>query len=196
MAPNKVRLDLMVNESTKEFLQEFARDNGVSMSEMVDRLIVEHLINEGGHVDESKRSMSAATMDALRMAELQDAVKEAISDGSICSFEQYCETEKGHSGAHAHCLVYSPSKWDCYAEIVADMCVDEIHDDIISTYSDLFQTVDVYLSWYEDTDGHHLMGLCVVPKGGNPTSAIDNYDWDANVTWPDGKPEPQCIWSE
>ena len=194
MAPRKVRLDLMVNEGTKEFLQSFAREQGISMSEMVDRLIVEHLMNESW--EEAPRGSHEATIDALRIDELKEEVNDAISEGAICSFEQYCAQATTGDSVHPASLVYAPSKWPHLGLIVADMCVDEQHDDIISTYGgdshgSMLNTVDAYLSWYEDTDGYHINGLCITPKGKGPQHT-DCYDWSSPATWPDDVPEPQC----
>lgn len=193
MAPKKVRIDLTVNESTKEFLQSFAREQGISMSEMVDRLIVEHLMKESW--EDNPQSSHEATMDALRIAELQGDVNYAIERGAICSFEQYCKSVHDGTNENAGSLVYAPSKWPGFQLIVADMCVDELHDDIVSTYGGdshdgMLSTVDAYLSWYEDTDGYHIDGLCIVPKGKNPQYA-DCYDWSSAASWPEGVPEPQ-----
>lgn len=201
MSP-KVRLDLTVNESTKQFLQQFASEQGVSMSEMVDQLIVEHLMHMP--VDEpDTRDISTAVFDMLKIQELQERVTHAIAEGLVWSFDQWCELAPTLDGEELYRLegggiIYLPTDSPHYGIIVADNLVDECHADVISTYggdshSFMLASIDAYLSWYEDTDGYHLDGLCIVPKGTDPKRADDSNDWTAPATWPEDKPEP---WNE
>ncbi len=196
MSP-KVRLDLMVSESTKSFLQAFAAEQGVSMSEMVDQLIIEHLMHEPMPAPET----SAAVMDMLKIQELQGRLAAAISEGRVWPVSQYASRKEegsrpdGDAGAK---ILYVPVRDGNYGVIVCDGLFDELHADVISTYggdggASHLDTVDAYLSWYEDVDGRHIDGLCVVPKGADPGSPQGVFDWSAPTTWPEGVPEP---WNE
>ena len=194
MSP-KVRIDLMVNDTTKQFLQGFAQERGVSMSEMVDQLIVEHLMNESGHGAQDALP-SDATFDILRITGLQKRVEEAIASGRVWSFTRYCGLVESDPGASmAGSIVYEPSKWREYAVIVEDCVPYAGHRDVLTTYGgdkhpSVLDTVDVYLAWCDYDDGYHVDGLCIVPKGGDPTGT-DCYDWTAEVQWPDDVDEPQ-----
>lgn len=199
MSP-KVRLDLMVSEETKRFLMGFAREQGVSMSEMVDQLIIEHLMHMPVG-DDSAPDPSAAVMDMLKIQELQGEVTEAISKGMVWSVDEYAmlsDATRIDRQQEAGGLVYVPTDSPYYASIVCDGQFDEIHSDVISTYGggghpSYLETVDAYLEWYEDNDERHLNGLCIVPKGKDPGRAIGVIDWEAPATWPEGMPEP---WNE
>ncbi len=196
MAP-KARLDLMVDESTKSVLQDIARREGKSMSEMVEQLIIEHLMGPYGEVEEHDDSL--ALFDMLRIDELKEQVTHAIANGRVWSFDTYRslpDVERDGNGG----VVYLPTDCEHYGVIVADLLVDELHSDVISTYGgdrhpSLLETVDAYLSWYQDRDGMHLNGLCIVPKDKSPTGFMggDPFDWEAPATWPEGLREE---WNE
>lgn len=185
----KVRLDLMVDPGAKEILQEIARTRKSSMSEVVEQLILEHLMRPYGAVEEHDDSL--ALFDMLRILELQDRVTHAIAEGKIWSFETYCgmrDDERDPNG-----IVYIPTDCEHYGIIVAQSVVDEYHSDVVATYggdahSHVLSTVDVYLSWYKEASQLHPCGLCIVPKGKSPTGFAEGepYDWNAPVTWPEG----------
>lgn len=192
----KVRLDLMVEPSAKAVLQEIARKERASMSEMVEQLIMEHLMGPYGEVEEHDDSL--AIFDMLRISELQDRVTRAISEGKVWSFDTYCRMGDDESDGDG--IVYIPTDCEHYGIIVADCMVDDCHSDVISTYGgdshgSMLKTVDAYLSWYADVDSMHLSGLCIVPKGKSPTGFVggEPYDWDAPATWPEGMREE---WNE
>lgn len=194
---NKVRLDLMVEEGAKRLLQDIARREGMSMSEMVEQLIMEHLMGPYGEVEEHDDSL--ALFDMLRIEELMAEVTRAIATGRVWSFDTYralSEAERDGEGG----IVYLPTDSECYGVIVADMLLDEMHSDVISTYggdghSSPLRTVDAYLAWYQDAGSTHLSGLCVVPKGKSPTGFMggDPFGWEAPATWPEGLREE---WNE
>jgi|GEM_PF-3409370 len=192
MSP-KVRLDLMVNDRTKSLLQDCAREEGVSMSEMVDRLIVEHLAHEHEE-NEARKAAAEPAMDAILIEDLKYRVSKAIELGRVWSFESYSKHLKDNPDDRGNAILFTPSIWPHYGIIVADCWVDELHSDIISTYGGdarphIVKTIDAYLSCYEDADGFHIDGLCILPKEGNPTED-DCYDWSSPATWPEGVPEP------
>lgn len=188
---NKVRLDLMVNERTKTFLQRFAAEQGVSMSEMVDQLIVEHLM---GGMQSADYDLASAAIDALRIADLKEEVRRAIANGDVKEFGEYCREYAQDPSAPCPAILYRHAG-DFYAEIVVDCLIDELHDDVVSTYSGdqgILSTVDAYLEWYEDDDGTpRIMGLMIVPKGLSPEMCNEPYDWEAPASWPKDIPEPQ-----
>ena len=187
---NKVRLDLMVEEGAKRLLQDIARRERMSMSEMVEQLIMEHLVGPYGEVEEHDDSL--ALFDMLRIEDLKARVTHAIAAGKVWSFDTYRTLpEAERDGGDG--IVYLPTGCEHYGVIAADMLVDEMHSDVISTYGgdghpSLVRTVDVYLEWYQDIDSMHLNGLCVVPKGKSPTGFMggDPFDWEAPAAWPEG----------
>ena len=192
----KVRLDLMVEPGAKAILQEIAKRESMSMSEMVEQLIMEHLMGPYGEVEEHDNSLEV--FDALRISELQERVTRAIKKGKVWSFDTYRtvpDDERDPEG-----IIYIPTEEPHYGIIIADSLVDELHSDVIATYGGdthgfMLSTVDAYLSWYEDVDGMHLNGLCIVPKGKSPTGYVggEPYDWEAPATWPEGLREE---WNE
>ena len=197
----KVRLDLMVNKNTKAYLQQFAREQGISMSEMVDRLIVEHLI---GNASESIRAPhpSDAVFDMMWIQELKEWVNDAIANGKVWEFKDFLrrfKTDEERVEAKRGALLYAPTENPYFGIIVADCFVVMEHNDIISTFGGdergILKTIDAYLSWYDDDDGAHLNGLCIVPKGVLPWSPFIEtlFDWSSPAEWPENVPEP---WNE
>ena len=194
---NKVRIDLMVEESTKEYLKRFAAERVISMSEMVDRLIVEHLGRMGQDYPRAPHP-SDAVFDMMWIQELKGWVEGAIGCGKVYSFDDFLvrfRTDDERSEARDGAILYVPTDSPFYGIIVADCVVEADHNDVISSFGGdgkgILKTVDAYLSWYQNEDGMHLYGLCIVPKGGDPKSVEQSIsDWESPSSWPEGIPEP------
>ena len=204
--PPKVRLDLMVNQSTKGFLQKYAADNNITMSAAVDALIVEHLMDKA-HEFEAAQELSKATLDCLRIESLKQYFAKAVAAGRVMPFEEYCrKMAEGRYEEAEGAFTYIPGDFAGYAVIVGMSVVDELHDDIITTYGGddhlcELKTVDVYLEWCdygsddEDPDDSEYKEnlipgmLCFAPKGAAPV-VEDACDWEPAVSWPKGIPAP------
>lgn len=187
MSP-KVRLDLTVNESTKRSLQQFALEQGVSMSEMVDQLIVEHLMREAEEdaaVETSDASVSL--FDMLKIQELQQRLVNAIAKGLVWPLDKMGKEGVPHTADN---IFYMPTGSENYGVIV-----DSIEPYGIDTfggneYQSVLETVDAYIEWDADNEDRlELNSLYIVPKGARVSDA-EGYRWEFPTQWPEGKPEP------
>lgn len=136
---------------------------------------------------------AGAVFDMLQLQELQNDLNDAIAHGNVISFD---ELVKEHAkDYHAQrdedisLIVYTPSKYKGFGVIVANYLVDICHTDIISTYNDIFESIDVYLTWYNSIDKNGSThkcfdGLFIVPKKGNPNHE-PVFCWSASAEWPD-----------
>lgn len=196
---DKARLDLTIGKDKKKFLHEFAKARGITMSEVVEQMISTHLMSQGvtPHADCSQ------LFDMLELQNVQTKVTGAISRGMVCSFDEWKHKARELDDAalldfEQNGIVFVPTESKDYAEIACHYVVTDDFADVISTYGNatpysMLDTVDAYLSWYEDKDGvSHLDGLCVVAKGLDPKTTANAYRWSAPATWPKDVAEPVC----
>jgi hypothetical protein len=136
--------------------------------------------------------------DVLQLQELQNDLNDAIAHGNVISFDELVKERAKDPYARRDedmsLIVYTPSKYKGFGVIAANYSANEARNEIISTYNDILESVDVYLSWYSKTDANGntykcFDGLFIVPKKGNPNHE-PVFCWSASATWPDDVKQP------
>lgn len=146
----KTRLDIMLDEEDKSKLQTLASIEGCSVSEMVRRLIADHIAADARIPTETDAFDAVA--DVMRIQQIFDAFKLAYRHGMVYAFSRYCELHNAGQlpeMAEDIAFVYDDSaslnrEGDRFA-IVADKCVNADHEDIVSKWSDMLFCSDVRL---------------------------------------------------
>jgi hypothetical protein len=178
----KERLDLMVDSVMKKMLKEVAAREGISMSQLVENMLIEHLSDEG-----NPENPMHAVVDMLWLQRLHSEFEEAMGAGTIYSFRTYCKLaalgELPDTDAPIVLYVGEPEGKFERDDFVLDRCVDEIHDDIISTYDSVLHTVSVRMGWAEGDDGTlEPYDLRIWPKG--RANGFDSlFDWECKTEW-------------
>ncbi len=154
------RLDIMLDEDIKKQLQHLASLENCSVSELVRRLIVDHIAADTRIPTEADPFDAVA--DVLLIQDLREQFERAYAQGMVYPFSRYCELyRQGKLPEHARDIAFiyddlHPNSQDeNYYPIVADKCVDEYHDDIVSTWNDILGSADVFIgddSELEDLD--------------------------------------------
>ena len=179
----KERLDLMVDGTVKRMLRDVAASEGLSMSQLVEMMLMEHLSGEG-----SPEEPMRAVADMLWIQRLQGEFAQAMAAGTVYSFDKYCELKARGllPDTDAPEVLYvgeTAGRFEQW-EIVLDCLVDELHEDIVGTYDDVLRTVSVRLGWAEGDDGSlEPYDICVYPKG--RANGYDSlFDWSCDAEWP------------
>ena len=181
---SKERLDLMVEEETKRLLRSVAAAEGISMSQLVENMLMEHLSD--GTYDLAPSSASPVA-DMLWLLRLHDEFVAAQVAGTIYPFRTYCKmfARDELPETDAPVVLYLGEQEGRFREgdFVLDCCVDELHDDIVSTYDDVLTTVSVRIGWAEEDGELVPWNMRIYPK--NRAKGNDSlFDWDCANVWP------------
>lgn len=180
----KVRLDLMVDGRVKKMLRDVAATEGISMSQLVEVMLTEHLSGDG-NADEPMH----AVVDLLWIQRLQDDYRRAMELGRIYSFRSWSKRvdDKRRSEDEPPVILYVGKGEDGFSEgdIVTDWHGGGAGAEILSTYDGVLRTVCVRMEWADGDDGTFVpYGFLVWPKRGG--SRIDEplFEWKCPVPWP------------
>lgn len=141
---------------------------------------------------------AGAVFDMLELQELQAHLNDAIAHGNVISFDELVKERAKNPHARMHDdiepVVYTPSKYKGFGVILANYRANGWDSEILNTYNDILDSVDVYLTWYSKTDENGnthdcFDGLFIVPKKGNPNHE-PVFCWSASATWPDNVEQP------
>ena len=179
----KVRLDLMVDGRVKKMLRDVAVTEGISMSQLVEVMLTEHLSGDST----ADEPMHAVT-DLLWIQRLQEDFRRAMELGRIYSFRSYAKrvNRKHPSEDEPPVILYVGKGEDGFSEgdIVADWYGGGTEAQILSTYDGVLRTVCVRMEWTDGDDGAFVpYGFLVWPKKGG--SRIDEplFEWKCPVAW-------------
>lgn len=180
----KVRLDLMVDGRVKKMLRDVAATEGISMSQLVEVMLTEHLSGDGA-ADEPMHAVA----DLLWIQRLQDDYRRAMELGRIHSFRSYAKRidRKRSSEDEPPVILYVGKGEDGFSEgdIVTDWHGGGAEAEILSTYDGVLRTVCVRMEWTDGDDGAFVpYGFLVWPKKGG--SRIDEplFEWKCPALWP------------
>lgn len=178
----KERLDLMIDGNVKRMLKTVAANEGLSMSQLVELMLMEHLSGEPEQGDPMW-----AVSDMLWIQRLQNEFSAAMKAGAIYSFETYGGLDDGYRrDCTAEPILYVGRDQGRFHkdEIVLDYLVDELHNDIISTYDSVLRTMSVRIGWAEGEDGSLVpYDLRFYAKGSAERSSDSVFDWDCGTEW-------------
>lgn len=178
----KERLDLMVDSLTKRMLKDVAAREGISMSQLVENMLIEHLSDDGG-----PENPMHAVVDMLWLQRLHDDFSAAMKAGTIYSHNTYRDLDARGliPDTDAPIVLYVGENVGRFEkeDFILDCLFDDLHHDIISTYDDVLRTVSVRMGWAEGDDGTlEPCDLLIWPKG--KTSGYDYlFDWGTDTEW-------------
>ena len=187
----KVRLDLMVGEETKAFLQRYARMNGASISETIERLVVDHLMADAPRVD-VESTPADAVLDMILVQELQSRLSRSIGEGKIEDLDLVDDVPAAFEGFDG--ILYIPSVYQGFAAIAAEFQFNEGGVEVVrsyggSGYHSALRTVDAFLMLPDELTGIGGYRLVVVPKGQDPCNAEGRQEWASPISWNESKIE-------
>ena len=179
----KERLDLMVDGKVKRMLRDVAASEGISMSQLVEVMLTEHLSADG-----EPAGPAHAVGDLLWIQKLQGEFERAMELGRIHSFRSWAGST-GHvrpSEGDGPVVLFVGKSEDGYREgdVVVDWYADGADVGILSTYDCVLKTVCVRLEWTDGEDGSFIpYGLLVWPKEGGGRIQDPLFEWKCPTRW-------------
>lgn len=180
----KVRLDLMVDGKVKKMLRDVATTEGISMSQLVEVMLTEHLSGDGA-ADEPMHAVA----DLLWIQRLQEDFRRAMELGGIHSFRSYAnriDRKRFSKGEHP-VILYVGKGEDGFSEgdIVLEWHGCGADAGILSTYDGVLRTVRVRMEWTDGDDGSFVpYGFRVWPRRGGGRIDEPLFEWRCPASWP------------
>ena len=179
----KERLDLMVDGKVKRMLRNVAASEGISMSQLVEVMLTEHLSADGGPAGPTQ-----AVADLLWIQRLQGEFEQAMELGRIHSFRNWVgvNSRKVPSEGDEPVILFVGKGEDGYykGDVVVDWYADGDDVGILSTYDSVLKTVCVRMEWTVDEDGSFVpCGFLVWPKEGGDRIQDPLFEWRCPTKW-------------